>query len=183
MNHLNTEQLKQKLDYIRQSPKDGGVLEMIVRRPDVDERVELEEAELNPEVGLVGDSWIKRGSSKTPDGSSHPGMQVTLMNSRCVEVLSGSRDRWQLAGDQLFIDMDLSEDNLPPGTRLSIGSAEIEVSSIPHNGCMKFAARFGKDAVHFVNSKIGKQLHLRGLNARVVQKGRINRGDRVYIIT
>jgi MOSC domain-containing protein YiiM len=99
------------------------------------------------------------------------------MGSRVVNLLAQDKARWPLAGDQLFVDLDLSDANVPAGTRLALGSAIIEVTSEPHNGCQKFAARFGKDAVTFVNSPEGKALHLRGINARVVQPGTIRVGD------
>lgn len=175
--HLTMEELEAGLDDIRQSPKDKGMLELIVRRPQTDERQVLEEGQLDLREGLVGDSWRTRGSARTSDGSSHLDMQLTLMNSRVIALLAQHRDRWQLAGDQLFVDLDLSVENLPPGTRLAAGSAVMQVTDQPHTGCQKFAARFGQDAVKFVNSPVGKQLHLRGINARVVQPGVIRAGD------
>jgi Uncharacterized protein conserved in bacteria len=175
--HLTMEELEAGLAGIRQSPKDEGVLELIVRRPQIDERELLEEGELHLAEGLVGDSWIKRGSSRTADGSPHPEMQLNIMNARAIALIAQHKDRWPLAGDQLFIDMDLSDENLPAGTQLALGSAIIEVTAQPHTGCKKFVARFGPDAMKFVNSPTGKQLHLRGINARVVQAGIIRVGD------
>ena len=107
------------------------MLDLIVRRPLVGGREVLPEGELSVVDGLVGDSWKDRVSTRTPDGSPHPDMQLNIMNSRVVALLAQDRSRWHLAGDQLFIDLDLSADNLPPGTRLSIGSALIEVTSQP----------------------------------------------------
>jgi len=175
--HLTMEELEAGLDEIRQSPKDEGRLELIVRRPQTDEREVLEEGELDRVEGLVGDNWKTRGSSRTADGSSHPDMQLNIMNSRVIALVAQARDRWQLAGDQLFIDMDLSAANLPPGTQLALGSAVIEVTDQPHTGCGKFVARFGPDAMKFVNSPVGNQFHLRGINAKVVQPGVIRVGD------
>lgn len=175
--HLTMAELEAGLDHIRQSPKDEGVLQLIVRRPRVDERQVLSEGELHPSEGLVGDSWITRGSSRTSDGSSHPDMQLNIMNARVVALVAGDKDRWQLAGDQLYIDMDLSDENLPAGSRLALGSAVIEVSPQPHTGCQKFVSRFGRDAMKFVNSPLWKELHLRGINAKVVQPGMIRVGD------
>lgn len=177
--HLTMQQLEAGLEEIRRSPQDHGLLELIVRRPRTEEREVLEEAELDLVEGLVGDNWKTRGSSSTADGSAHPEMQLNLMNSRVVALVARTKERWQLAGDQLFVDLDLSEDNLPPGTRLAIGTAVIEVTAIPHTGCKKFTHRFGLDAVKFVNSPEGKRLHLRGINAKVVQGGKIRRGDKV----
>jgi hypothetical protein len=175
--HLTMAELEAGLDEIRQAPKDEGVLQLIVRRPQIEEREVLEEGELHLEEGLVGDSWIRRASSRTADGSPHPDMQINIMNARVAALLAQNKSRWHLAGDQLYLDMDLSAENLPSGTQLAIGSAVLEVTSPPHTGCHKFVARFGLDAMKFVNSAIGKELHLRGINAKVVQPGVIRVGN------
>jgi MOSC domain-containing protein YiiM len=153
------------------------VLELIVARPQTEEQESLEEGELHPAVGLVGDNWSKRGSSRTTDGSAHPDMQLTLMNARVIALVAQQKERWPIAGDQLFIDLDLSATNLPPGTQLALGSAVIEITTQPHTGCKKFAARFGVEALSFVNSPLGRQLQMRGIYAKVVQPGRIRVGD------
>jgi len=175
--HLTMAELEAGLDAIRESPKDEGFIAMIVRRPKVDAREVLEEGELDLVEGLVGDTWKVRRSSRTPDGAAHPDMQLNIMNARVIALLAREKDRWSLAGDQLFIDMDVSSENLPPGTRLALGSAVIEVTDQPHTGCKKFEARFGLDALKFVNSPLGRQLQLRGLNAKVTQPGVIRVGD------
>lgn len=175
--HLSMAELQAKLGHIRQSPKDNGILKMIVRRPQDDERESLDRAELDPLHGLVGDNWKARGSKQMPDGSANPAAQITVMNARTIELLAQDEKRWALAGDQLYVDMDLSDDNLPAGTRLAVGSAVIEVSAEPHTGCKKFSARFGVDATRFVNSPEGKRLHLRGINTRVIQGGVVQVGD------
>lgn len=175
--HLTTAELEAGLDEIRRAPKDAGTLELIVRRPRVDEREVLEEAELDLVQGLVGDSWKDRGSSRTPDGSAHPDMQINVMNARSVALVAQARERWPLAGDQLYLDMDLSGENLPAGTRLSLGEAVIEVTAQPHTGCKKFVSRFGAEAMKFVNTGVGRELNLRGINARVVRGGVIRVGD------
>jgi len=169
--------LEAGLPTIRHSPNDTGVLAMIVRRPQVGAREVLAEGELDLVSGLVGDTWSTRGSSRTADGSAHSDMQLTIMNARVIALVAQEQGRWPLAGDQLFIDLDLSSDNMPPGTRLSLGSAVIEVTDQPHTGCHKFVSRFGQDALNFINSPTGKQLQLRGLNAKVVQPGVIRVGD------
>jgi hypothetical protein len=177
--HLTTEELERGLDEIRKSPFDNGVLEMIVCRPAENERKVLETGELDLKLGLVGDNWKTRGSSRTDDGFGHPDMQLNIMNARAVKLIAQSRDRWPLAGDQLYIDLNLSDENLPVGSRLKIGTAVVEVTAIPHNGCKKFTERFGVDAVRFVNSPVGKELHLRGINAKIVRAGTVSVGDRI----
>jgi len=177
LNHLTMDELEASLDHIRQSPKDNGVLELIVRRPQVETREVLDEGQLDVELGLVGDNWSTRGSSRTKDGSANLEMQINIMNSRVVALVAQVKERWHLAGDQLFIDLDLSKANLPAGSRVSLGSAVLEVTSPPHLGCRKFVSRFGVDAMKFVNSDVGKELCLRGINARVVQSGVVRVGE------
>lgn len=177
--YITRSELESQLDAVRRSPQDNGVLELIVSRPEVDRREMVEEAKLDLVQGLVGDSWYTRGSSHMPDGAADPDMQITIVNARLIALVAQERERWPLAGDQLYVDMDLSVENLPPGTRLCIGSAILEVSAAPHTGCKKFMDRFGRDAVKFVNSPVGKQMRLRGLNARVVQPGLIRVGQTI----
>ncbi|MEP5764524.1 MAG: hypothetical protein ABJ308_08015 [Halieaceae bacterium] len=169
--HTSAKELEDGLEAIRLSPKDCGLVEQIVCRPGVGERQELEAAELDVSLGLVGDNWLARGNRKTDDGAAHPEMQLNLMNSRAITLIARDRERWKLAGDQFFVDLDLSPENLPPGTRLAIGQACIEITAEPHLGCKKFIERFGKDAAIFVNSAVGKSLNLRGINAKVIQPG------------
>ena len=175
--HLTMTELEEGLTTVRQSPRDGGVLRLIVRRPRVREREVLEQGELNQAEGLAGDSWGTRGRNP------HPDVQLTVMNARAIALVAQRDERWPLAGDQLYIDLDLSEENLPPGTRLAIGTAIIEVSAEPHTGCSNFVNRFGVDAMRFVNSQKGRALRLRGLNARVIQEGAIRTGDVVTKIS
>jgi MOSC domain-containing protein YiiM len=160
------------LSSIAGSPSDRGTVVMIVARPAVDERAIVEHAEIQTGSGLVGDSWFSR-----PHPS--PEAEVTLMNARCAALLAGDRDRWSLAGDQLFVDFDLSVANLPAGTRLRVGAAVLEVSAKPHTGCSKFSARFGAEALAFVNSEEGRALRLRGMNARVIEGGSVSSGDAI----
>ena len=171
--------MEDALALIEASPRDTGTLEMIVRRPAVGDREVIDAGELTAEDGLVGDGWRQRGSRHTPDGSAEPGRQLTLMNARAIASFAGDKDRWPLAGDQLYVDLDLSDEHLPAGTRLRIGEAVVEVSPEPHTGCAKFRARFGPDVVRFVNSPDGRRLRARGINARVVEPGTIRVGDQV----
>jgi MOSC domain-containing protein YiiM len=167
--HLDLAALQSGLDEVRQSPTDDGKVELIVRRPAEDEREALNEAHLDTADGLVGDGWLARGGD--------PAAQVTVMNARAAALVAGSRDRWALAGDQIYVDLNLGFDNLPPGTRLAVGSAVLEVTGKPHRGCKKFAARFGLEALRFVNSDEGYALNLRGINTRVVRSGVVRPGD------
>jgi hypothetical protein len=171
--------LEAGLDEIRSSPKDNGRVELICRRTDIEQREVMDEAVLDTTQGLVGDNWRTRGSSSTDDGSANPQMQLTLMNARSAALIAGTPERRQLAGDQFYVDLDLSVDNLPPGTRLKLGEATVEITPIPHRGCGKFLSRFGVDALKFVNSEVGRQLNLRGVNARIVEGGVVRPGDRL----
>jgi MOSC domain-containing protein YiiM len=164
------DELEAGLDGIRLSPASEGTVELIVRRPAENEREVLEEGVLDPAHGLVGDRH---------DGSAHPDMQLTLMNARVIDLVAGDRERWALAGDQLYVDLDLSPENLPPGTQLSLGSAVIEVTDELHTGCAKFTSRFGPAAIRFVNSSSGRALRMRGMYARVVEPGSVRRGDAI----
>lgn len=170
-------EMEAALPEIRQAPKDEGTLVLIVRRPGEEQREALDEARLDLDEGLVGDGWRARGSKRTADGSAHPEMQIAIMGARAIGVIAREKERWALAGDQLFLDMDLGTGNLPPGTRLAIGSAVLEITPYPHRGCKKFLARFGHDAMELLGSRAGQELRLRGVYARVVVPGTIRTGD------
>jgi MOSC domain-containing protein YiiM len=172
MNHLDTAALQEGLPHIAASPPDDGTVEMIVRRPTVDAREVVVSARVAPGLGLEGDSW---GSRPHPSSDA----EITLMNARCVALLAGDVDRWPLAGDQLYVDMDLSVVNLPDDSRLRVGTVLLEVSATPHTGCSKFSARFGDEALAFVNSEVGKAMRLRGMNCRVIEGGLVRTGDRL----
>jgi MOSC domain-containing protein YiiM len=175
--HLSKNELESGIGSVRESPMNNGELKMIVRRPEEGEREVLDQGELDLELGLVGDNWKSRGSSRTDDGFGHPDMQITIMNARAIELIAVEKERWPLAGDQLYIDINLSHENLPPGSRLKIGTAVVEITPIPHTGCRAFTDRFGVDAVKFVNTGEGKELNLRGINTRVVVPGIVKVGD------
>jgi hypothetical protein len=175
--HLSRERLEAGLGQIRDSPRDGGRLVLVVSRPAEGLRELPGAALLDQESGLAGDNWLARGSNTTPDGSADLERQVTVMNARVAELVAGGVDRMPLAGDQLYVDLDLSVDNLPAGSLLAVGQAVLRVSEAPHLGCAKFVARFGTAAMRFVNSRAGRRLRLRGMNTRVVQPGLVRLGD------
>jgi len=175
--HLSLAELEADVPTIALSPADRGVLRGIVIRPVTDQRTSLARCELSPELGVHGDNWALGCWKSLPDGRPHPDVQVAIMNARAIALIAQDADRWPLAGDNLFADLDLSSENLPVGQRLAIGTAKLEITAEPHNGCRKFAARFGVDAHKFVNSDVGKRLHLRGIYARIVQRGFVSVGD------
>jgi hypothetical protein len=179
MEHPTAAVLEAGLDDTLGSPSDYGRVQLIVRRPAENAREVISEGRLDRIEGLVGDTWPVRPSNLTPDRSPHPDLQLTLMNSRVAALVAGGDERRQLAGDQLYVDLDLSEANLPPGTRLRLGSAVIQISDKPHRGCRKFADRFGQEALMFVNSPVGRALRLRGVNARIVVTGTVRVGDSI----
>jgi len=179
VSHRTTDELEAALDDIRRAPSDSGWVDMVVRRPATGEREVLAEGRLDLSDGLVGDNWRTRGSRQTDDGSADPDMQLNVMNARVSRFVAVDPERRALAGDQLHVDLDISTANLPPGTRLAVGSAVIEVTEKPHTGCAKFVERFGRDAMRFVNSPVGRELRLRGLNAKVVVSGTVRPGDEV----
>jgi MOSC domain-containing protein YiiM len=175
MEHATASVLESSVDHVRLAPRDVGIVALIVCRPAVNERLVLQEAVLDTESGLVGDGWSTRGRGPNPEA------QVTIMNARAIAAIAGTVERWPLAGDQLYVDFDLSIDNLPTGTRLRVGDAIVEVSVKPHTGCEKFRRRFGSDAVRFVNSPIGRSLRLRGVNTHVITSGTVRPGDLVQV--
>lgn len=169
--HLSYAELEAALPELERSPRERGTLELIVRRPGKGQREVLDLGLLDVEEGLVGDRWAL--------GKRRRAQQLTVINSRLVALLAQTRDRWPLAGDQLYVDFDLSLEHLPPGARLAIGTAEIEVSPEPHTGCRLFAERYGPDAQRFVGSEQGHALQLRGINAWIVKGGDVRVGDEV----
>lgn len=175
--HLSMEQLKAGLPDILQSPADNGKVEAVVVRPQSNERIDVETCQVSLAGGLEGDHWAKGCWKMTEDGSPHPDVQICIMNSRCINLIAGERANWPAAGDNLFVDLDLTPENLPPGQRLQVGSTVIEITDTPHKGCAKFVERYGRDATAFVNVGDGDKYKLRGIYARVVQDGAINVGD------
>lgn len=176
---LTFDQLMDGWATLEASPTDTGTVEMIVRRPETEKRETVDSVEVNTTDGVVGDNWLARGSSSTPDGSAHPEAQITLMNTKVVQLIAQDQSRWDLAGDQFFVDFDLSMDNLPAGSQIKIGTAILEISEKPHTGCAKFAKRYGAPARKFVMTDDGKKARLRGVNAKVIQNGTVKQGDTI----
>jgi hypothetical protein len=178
--HRTLSQLAAHIDSLRQAPRDLGTLDLLVRRPAQARREVLTEAVLDEAAGLVGDNWLTRATRRAREAGRHLEGQLTVMSARMVGVLGDTDEERAMAGDQLYVDLDISHANLPTGSRLAIGDrAVIEVTAKPHNGCKKFLRYFGEDAGTFVNSEEGKALRLRGLNARVVTGGPVRPGDAV----
>jgi len=177
--HLTTTQIEAQLDWINKSPSDVGRVDGLCIRPQMNARQELPSCHFSPEEGVAGDFWSWQCWKRLEDGSSDPAVQLAIMNSRAIDVIAGSRDRWKLAGDQLFVDFDLSLQNLSTGDQLQIGGAVVELTDIAHTGCDLFEERFGRDAVKYYNSKAGKALRLRGVYARITQAGEVKVGDRI----
>ena len=177
--HLTMDELNAGLSNIRAAPKNQGILRAIVIRPAKGERSDLNSCEISRKGGVHGDHWARGCWKSTAEGSPHPDVQICIMNARCIELIAQERSNWAPAGDNLFIDMDLSPENVPPGERLSIGGAVIEITSVPHNGCALFMKRYGRAACVFVNTGEGKRLRLRGIYARVVKDGRLSLGNTV----
>ena len=175
--HKSFEELEAGIPLLREAPAETGTVDLIAARPAEDEREVLDVSTLDVTEGLIGDTWRARGNRHTPDGSANPDAQITIMSARAAALMAGPKDRWPLAGDQLFVDFDLSESNVPAGTRLQIGEAVVEVTDHPHQGCSKFSSRFGADALRFVNSPEGRELHARGINTRVLEPGAIRTTD------
>lgn len=177
--HRSTAELEAALGHIREAPADSGTIELIVRRPAEDAREVLDMAQINEAEGIAGDTWNQRGSPTSPDGGPHPDAQLTIMSARAAAAVIGPIERWPLAGDQIYADLDISHETLVAGTRLSIGDAVAEVTAKPHRGCAKFAARFGRDALRFVNTGDGQALRMRGVNCRIIQPGTVRTGDSI----
>jgi hypothetical protein len=175
---MTTDRLDAQIDHIAAAPADVGTIELVVARPSAGERVVLVTAELRPGIGLVGDNYLARGSSRPGGGPADPLAELNVMSARALEAVAGpDRGNWPPAGDQLVVDFDLSVSNCPAGTRLSVGSAVIEVTTKPHSGCAKFAERYGIEAARWVNSR--NDLRLRGICAVVIEPGTVAPGDRV----
>ncbi len=176
--HPTETELAARLDYLRQAPASGSPVTLLLRRPTTDQRELLDEAELTPAAGLVGDRWAMTCSHRLPSGALNPDSQITLMSTRMLDLLTPDRARWPLAGDNVLLDLDLSDTNLPVGQRLRLGTVVLEITERPHTGCAKFSKRFGPDALRFVNSPEGRKMRLRGVHAQVIQAGRVKVGDR-----
>jgi hypothetical protein len=171
-------ELEAALDELRASPVGEGVLRLIVRRPLENEREVLATATLDEHEGMVGDRW---NAADFGDGPERFDTQLTLMNARAASLIAGEPEHWPPAGDQLYVELSLAGGDLPPGSRLEIGSAVIEITAVPHTGCGKFIRRFGVDAMKFVNSPVGRELNLRGVNAKVVRCGAVAQGDTIRL--
>ena len=178
MTYQTTEQLEAGMAGVLDAPSAEGPVRLVVRRPGRGQREILAEGQLDTELGLVGDDWINRPGMNRDTPS--PYAQVTVMNARVAELISGDPDpaSWAQCGDQLYVDLDISEANMPPGTRIGVGAAVLEVQSEPHTGCVQFRSWWGGDALRHISTEQGQALRMRGVNTRVVQSGIVRPGDR-----
>ena len=175
--HKTRAELEAALEHILASPADGGAVELLQIRPARGEREVLSSVRVTAAGGAEGDRWLASARKDENTGELWPDTQLTLMNSRMIEAIAGEKKNWPPAGDQLFVDLDLSTENLPAGQRLAIGSAIIQITAEPHLGCDQFIARYGIDACRYINSRRGRELRLRGVNAKIVQDGEISTGN------
>ncbi len=175
--HLDKQELAAGLPEILKSPKDRGPIESITVRPASEQRRTVNSVAISLAGGVEGDHWAQGCWKSTDAGKPHPDVQICMMNSRCIDLIAGDKDNWAPAGDNLFIDMDLTPENLPPGTRIAMGTAILEITDTAHKGCAKFIERYGRDACVFVNVGDGDRYKLRGIYGRVVQDGVLSVGD------
>jgi hypothetical protein len=176
MTHKTATELETGMASVMDAPANEGQVRLVVRRPGKGEREILSEGEFDLERGLVGDDWINRPGLKSDVPS--PFAQVTVMNARYAELIAGdSPGQWALAGDQLYVDFDISKTNLPPGAQLRVGEIVLEIQPEPHTGCVQFSGRFGSDALRATNDERGRQLRLRGVNATIIEPGLVRPGD------
>ncbi len=177
MTYQTAEQLEAGMAGVLDAPSEEGPVRLVVRRPGRGQREILEEGQLDTERGLIGDDWINRPGMNRDTPSPHA--QVTVMNARVAELISGDPEpaTWAQCGDQLYVDLDISEANMPTGTRFSVGDAVLEVQAEPHTGCVQFRSWWGGDALRHISTTEGQALRMRGVNTRVVQSGTVRPGD------
>jgi hypothetical protein len=156
-------------------PKDRGRLSLIVRRYPDGHREILSSTRLTPEEGVPGDGWNRRPPRKID-------AQLAVIRIDIAELLAGEQSV-TLVGDQLFVDLNISSENLPTGTRLRVGNAEVEMTPEPHNGCLKFKDRFGQEALDFVNAKATRDQNRRGVYWKVVKAGEITDGCPIEVLS
>lgn len=159
------------------APPDDGTVSLIVQRPAVNARAVVDAAEMSVARGMAGGGWQLRPERGTVD-------QICVMSTAAIRAFAGDDPRaWPAAGDQLFLDLDLRRANLRAGDRVAVGADAdavlLEVTPKPHNGCAKFARRYGDDALKVVMAPLGKERRLRGIYFRVVREGVVRKGDRV----
>lgn len=164
------------LEDVRNSPTEVGKILLIAVRPANGERLVVDQARMSTETGLEGDNWLDRSADKD-NVSRHN--QLTLMNSRFADAITPDGKGWELAGDQLYVDFDISLENAPAGTLLQVGGATIRISEEPHTGCAKFVRRFGREMLKMTQTDVGKDLRLRGVNASVIESGTVCTGDSI----
>jgi MOSC domain-containing protein YiiM len=155
-------------------PRDEGRVSLVVARVDGGRRETPARVRVAPELGVPGDAWARRPDRK-PEG------QLAVMQRDVAELIANGQPL-TLFGDNLFLELDLCAENLPVGSRLRAGGATLEVTPKPHDGCRKFGARFGPDALRFVSKPELRHRNLRGIYLRVVEGGELGVGDPVQVL-
>ncbi len=157
------------------APATRGRVVQIVRRGEGGRREYLEHTRVTPHTGVPGDAWARRSA---PD----PDEQITAMQAGVARLLANGQPLG-LFGDNLFLDLDLSANNLPPGSVLRIGTAGFVITAKPHTGCRKFLTRFGRDALRFVSEAAHRSHNLRGVHLRVLEPGEVRLGAEATVMS
>lgn len=173
--HRTWAELESGLQALPPAPRDLGRVTAIIRRPEPQQRESLESVDLSVEAGIPGDAW-NRAPTKSPEG------QLAVMNTAIARLIANGQDL-VVFGDNLFVDLDLSAASLPSGSRLSVGNAIVEVTPLPHNGCKKFHARFGPDALRLVQAPGTRAQNYRGIYWKVVTSGQVQVGAPVHVLS
>jgi hypothetical protein len=159
------------------APKDGAAISMLCLRPERNKRRVVDEITLTRENGIPGERWKDQPWLRTEDGAPHPGIQVSILQQRVLDLVWRDRENTVHPGDTFIADMDLSEANLPVGQVLEIGEAVLKVSEVFNDGCVKWKARYGREAKDWITMPGHPELRLRGVLCSIERDGIIREGD------
>ena len=186
MSAVSQDSLKKGLDkpinYNQSSPRDNGVVKLLVIRPETHVRTLPNAVVVSVEQGVVGDKWEAECTIKLENGKSNPDLQIAIINTKVIKEIAQSdfdMDRLALAGDNIYADLNLCEENMPVGQQIQIGNTLLEVTPFPHFGCKKFSERYSVEDLKVVNSTAGKPQHLRGIYVKVIKNGSISIGESI----